>query len=629
MRDAAMAACSQHHNVFFKMTKIQFKEIINARNPSARFLICLAPLFAKAYKEFKKIKKYNPTLKRILSDQFLKKMIKRDLSMQLHPLINRVCVYEMHMLAKAGKLKGETAEKRFTYFITLLQKKWMVNSLFKKYPVLNHLIKKVFKQYLRTRKELFFRLQKDYQEINQLFFAAKMNWEIDKIDTAGDMHQQGRSVSIFTFKNDNKQTKIVYKPYSLDIDFAFQQWINWFNEHFAEIDLICPTILQKENYGWCQFIAFLPCQTENDLRLFYKRIGLLLCISYLLGSSDLHAENIIAHGAYPIIIDHECILRPILQYQKNLAHEPQQFVLHTFLLPNQYLARQDYNGLDVSGIAGHAGQETPYRSIAWEKTGTDAMYMRRKKVRTQKYFNIPLLNGKAAIPENYENEIISSFKNAYEFIMNNKTQLLSNRSPLHFFKNIKIRIVCNETNVYKKLLVESFHPQLLHCYKAYREHFHWLQKFSAFSAHHACFNAELSDLLSNNIPYFFSESDQYCLYDSQKKVLPIKIILSGLERVIHHLRSYFGIEDLTFQCQLIANSFTALRMNKKQIQAARHVLIATKNQILQTLSALTREQLAEMSILYGDQLLIPTIQPVGISSWTANITKMNAIAQPL
>ena len=52
-------------------------------------------------------------------------------------------------------------------------------------------------------------------------------------------------------------------------------------------------------------IENIPCKNESEVEHYYFRMGIHLFLGYALGATDLHGENIIAHGEYPVIIDME------------------------------------------------------------------------------------------------------------------------------------------------------------------------------------------------------------------------------------------------------------------------------------------------------------------------------------
>ena len=52
-------------------------------------------------------------------------------------------------------------------------------------------------------------------------------------------------------------------------------------------------------------MEYKSCKTEEQLKRYYIRLGEQLFLAYLLGTKDLHYENIVASGEYPMLIDLE------------------------------------------------------------------------------------------------------------------------------------------------------------------------------------------------------------------------------------------------------------------------------------------------------------------------------------
>ena len=55
-------------------------------------------------------------------------------------------------------------------------------------------------------------------------------------------------------------------------------------------------MLVREGYGWSEFVEHSYCRTPEELRSFYTCIGHWLVIAELFGTTDLHAQILIAAG---------------------------------------------------------------------------------------------------------------------------------------------------------------------------------------------------------------------------------------------------------------------------------------------------------------------------------------------
>lgn len=65
-----------------------------------------------------------------------------------------------------------------------------------------------------------------------------------------------------------------------------------------------------EGYGFCEFIAGETPGSREDLAAYFANFGGLCALFQALGSTDLHWENFIAHGRYPVLVDMETLFTP-------------------------------------------------------------------------------------------------------------------------------------------------------------------------------------------------------------------------------------------------------------------------------------------------------------------------------
>ena len=70
-----------------------------------------------------------------------------------------------------------------------------------------------------------------------------------------------------------------------------------------------------------------------------------------------------------------------------------------------------------------------------------------------------------------------------------------------------------------------------------------------------------NDLKKNNIPIFFCDSHQDCIYNSQGEALSLKVKLSPLNHAKYNLANYWSEDDLNLQISIINNSLEAYAFN--------------------------------------------------------------------
>ncbi len=235
------------------------------------------------------------------------------LGQPLLELIIRVCVYELHEAREAGYLQANTPEKRFDEFIEHLSQQSCRELLYQKYPILPFKINKLKTYVSAALCALFKHLNDDAESLRAAnLLPSQDSISLIHLERTGDLHAGGKSVFVLTFKVDNQDFKLVYKPRSLKIDLIYNQFIHWINQG-TNAGLRTVKTLNKETHGWCEFVQFKQVNNTQEAAHYYKRLGGLLAIGYLLNATDMHFENFIINGDCPLIIDLECLLRPSLK----------------------------------------------------------------------------------------------------------------------------------------------------------------------------------------------------------------------------------------------------------------------------------------------------------------------------
>lgn len=292
---------------------------------------------------------------------------------------------------------------------------------FVKYPVLAKLMATATLQWVDFVSEFFAALEKDRHEIAMFFFN---NEEISdsSITVSFDEANIFRCFNaVIEFENN----KVIYKPRNIHIDESFYQLIQWLNKRTGGTRLKAVKVLSRDNYGWAEYAGYFQCETEEQVRNFYKRSGMLLGILYVFGSIDMHYRNLITSGEYPVLIDLE-----------GLAGTKDDWdILDNFFLPASFINR---NGLHVSynALAAETVTETYEKNKIWSNINTDSMRL--------EYGHLPeipkslvKLNGEKVFSYNYSDQVLDGFSTIYSFIMNNSNEFLAKVRQL--FQKDKVR----------------------------------------------------------------------------------------------------------------------------------------------------------------------------------------------
>lgn len=325
--------------------------------------------------------------------------------------------------------------------------------LFDKYPMLARILMTKTYRNIQFISKLFERLEKDYNDIENKF-QVKLGELDDIILNAGDKHN-GETTVILKFA---KSYKVVYKPTNLEVTDAFNDLLDWVGDNLA-IPLKKFKIINKEEYGWMEFVEYKECETLNDIEEYYEKAGIITGLAYFLSTRDYHYENVIASGNCPVLIDHETIIGPKIKYRiKNDTKRLENSILESLLLPTDETGDKEICGL------GSVAQKKSKTIISPKIINPNRDTMKKVPqciTQNNESKNIPHLNNVPYHIEDYKDTFISGFIKLYHLILDNKEFLLSEQSPINSFENKKVRFLVRNTEVYFKLLVILSHPEYL------------------------------------------------------------------------------------------------------------------------------------------------------------------------
>lgn len=418
-------------------------------------------------------------------------------------------------LNAAGKDIENDEEKHVCYieFCNNIVNITEMEKLIKKYPVAFRLIMEESKLFLAFLKEIIERTDKDYEQLEMLF-GIKGSIKNIKL-SVGDTHRGKKSVAILEFE----QGIIVYKPRSLMMDKKFGELIRLISKDI-DCDLMTPVILNQGKYGWQEYIESKECNTVQNVKSFYYKMGIYAGVFYILKATDLHMENVVCRGCDPYFIDLESLFQGYRGKRtmtnnnyEGYVKQIRESVLATCLFPGVV---NSHNALyDIAGITGKGGQTIPKRALVFEKRYSSDMEIVRKDYIVPEKKNIPILNGELVEPREFLNDILCGFETIYDYFSENKEKL---QMFLKEFLNCPIRVILRDTSRYSILLRASTEEKYLRDAKYYNQLFDRLWNMTNEEETFAnIINSEKDDLYIGDIPYFYTFLDSTSLYDSRDK----------------------------------------------------------------------------------------------------------------
>ncbi|MFC0600661.1 type 2 lanthipeptide synthetase LanM family protein [Streptomyces palmae] len=470
----------------------------------------------------------------------------------------RTMVLELNVARVEGRLRGDTPEDRYADYIRLLGEESLQRELWAEYPVLLRHIGDILTGWLDSRTEFAERLLADLDQLDT-WCDGGLGDLVDVQFGAGDTHRRGRSVAVVSFTRE----KLVYKPRSLASDIAWEEVLGWFHRQNPECDLIAPRTLTGEDYGWSGFVDHRPCRSEAELRAFFWRTGALLALNYALCGVDVHHENLIAHGAYPVMIDMEALFHGALPTTGQLWSTPADDlmvdgVLRVGLLPSKLVVRNEgvAHALETSPVGVEGAQKTLIPVPVPQNTGTDEMRF------VEQHVEMPgdttsraQLDGGVADPRKYASEVEAGFAWTHRAIAADKSGW---SALLDRFANVGMRHIARATAYYTCLLEDSRHPDFLRD-ALDRDRFLARLAVTADGTQpwERLVPSEMRDLRRGDIPFFSSLPGSRDLVDSEGVTIPDVLDEAPIEAARRRL-ARLDENDLATQTMLIRRAFDSL-----------------------------------------------------------------------
>ncbi|MGW5053743.1 type 2 lanthipeptide synthetase LanM family protein [Actinokineospora sp. NPDC004072] len=320
---------------------------------------------------------------------------------------------------------------------------------------------------------------------------------------AGDSHRGGRTVSVVRCTGGT----VVYKPRPMQVDLRLAELLARLatDEHPIRV----PRALALAGYGWAEHVAHRHCADDAELAVFYRNLGHWLAVMRLVSGTDLHAENIIACGPVPVVVDCESVFTRLPPHPPTgageatdrVAEQLNHTVLRTGLLPGRG-AGLGWRGVDGSAMGGLPGEQPDVGLPDLVGAGTDTARVAIVPAQPPPAHNLPSPHPRLA---RHWPAVLAGFDE-----MAGRITALDKAGALEpllaAFADCVVRVVVRDTESYTELARLLWHPAGLHDQPAAE------RKARALLARHSINTrgpgdpdvhaAEVAELLVGDIPVF-------------------------------------------------------------------------------------------------------------------------------
>ncbi len=453
----------------------------------------------------------------------------------LRQSFERLLLVEMNFAEAEELLKGRNATERFHYFVTEVVQEQNLSIVFHKYPALWQRWCLQADRLQQSLSLLLNRIENDIAAVAKRLYQDETVSVISAIDLVGDPHRGLQQAARITYLNaDGIRRVLYYKPRNLAIDVGFAAFIAWWNGITA-IDHRVPHVVPKQGYGWAESIDHSACDSQQQLRHYYRRYGSLVGLTHIFASTDLHKDNLVANGAYPVIVDCETLFS--CSIRQPMANPWECHLYASLLLP----ARKLHPSVEMSPLP------APDSKMRLEKRVNPQQRRSNARMRLQ---SLPLKASQCDVRIGsetvtdcllYKADLMDGFRETLGFLKRNATTVMERLQAA--MQTARVRILCATTQHYGTVLHNSWHPDALYHNLVDRE----LSALCTPDRHPSIAASERSQLQQGDIPYFEMDFQGALLEDGNHTALDVAICRSPAAQVKHQLArlsSDFIIENV-------------------------------------------------------------------------------------
>ena len=424
--------------------------------------------------------------------------------------LTRLLVLELNAARITGQLRGPDAAARWTEFMEHASRPAFWRDLAGPYPTLPARLHSLMANRCAAVATLAARFAADRPSLAGLL-GRPPGMLVGAQLGAGDSHLGGHSVAKLSCSGGT----VVYKPRSVAVDAQLQRLLDVVLDGPPQRRIRVPAVLERGGngdrpYGWAEYVEHRYCAGAGELAAFYRGIGHWIAIMRLVGGSDLHAENLIACGPVPVVVDCETLFTPhVTTAPTGLGLAVDRAVdlitgsvLRSGLLPGRGLAL-GWRGVDVSGAGALSGEQPVGRVPVLLDAGSD-----QARIGTGPGDFAPAANhpSREAVLQRYWDRVVAGF----DELTGRLTELdRAGRltGPLAGFADCPVRAVLRATEVYAELGRMLWHPVSLSDEPAaVRRAAELLAQQAAnmpgAPADPAVVQAEVAELLVDDVPVF-------------------------------------------------------------------------------------------------------------------------------
>lgn len=536
----------------YKLLDALYYDVLHQSNGWEEYKLTVS--FGKFYCVFGRLAVNYAETMQIKGLKKLKDNILNNLYKKIEWIPLRVLIEDINQCRLQGVLKGNDDREEYKdYEERFLSDPVYIEKLFSRYPEMKKLLFLQIIQVVEYIQEIAEHAIEDRKALAEQFFAGRCFKYIEQI-TCGlsDAHKDGKTVSRIVF--DTGET-LFYKPRSLKKEILFGNIYEKFCEN-AGVSFKWYRVLDKGSYGWESLIRKAPCTCPEEVGRYFARIGILLFLCYDMNGSDIHGENILANGEYPMLLDLETLPGHQNNVVQNNAEDCVQeklrtSVLHTGILPVNIWGKGG-QGIIVNALHRKGRETISIRVPKVCRPQSSDIHIGYQDGKLDISGSLPECAGMDINPLGYAKEICTGFQGAYRFMLENRGQIEQEMLPLFLCDS---RYLIRHTQQYGMYLRTSLYPDFLEKEEKRRLFLHVLDRPENGNIQIESYEREA--LYQMDIPVFTIKGNSRTLYDGYGNQYPY-FLKASMYEFWKKRQGELGEEDLNHQLRLIQLSLSIL-----------------------------------------------------------------------
>lgn len=487
------------------------------------------------------------------------------------------------MLAALMPAATTAARERYQAFVSA---QWAdgYQTMLTRYPVLARLLSLALTQWAAMVAEFLARVAHDRAALASTFCPTEPLGVITRIGiTLSDAHAGGRSVMKVTFATGSgegaSEMSVAYKPRPSEMEAAFSDVLNWLNARSASTAqqhrvprMLCGSCDlgagEGAGYGWMEWIAGAPL-ADGEQTAYHWRLGSLMALYRALGGVDLHIENAVASGAYPVLVDVECLLHPSSQPfmqaqagQSDVEAATANALINMGALPNYSFSS---GGVYSLGLFGSGSTQSGPDVLTLSHPNTDWMAMRRTPQEVP-WQQLPHTVRGTVDARPHAAAAAQGYSDTLRLVLTHREDLLS--GPVQRMRQARGRHLARTTGHYGALLNEALQPDAQSSGVLFDLSFEALHRHidSLPRGYQAMAPAEREDLRQLDVPRFMFDASSRQVLNAHGKRLGECHMQTPYDRMATALRALTP-EQAAWEGRVLARALRPPVADKGQASA--------------------------------------------------------------